>query len=138
MSNHFMPCHLSLLKNGTVEKFLKMVVRLPCMMLEITSAAVAYSSSEPSGSLSSLLPLVTIATHQGHRFCPFIPPLVPFLVPLRMALDGAARLLPRATFPLPGTKIALLASLPEACRVVISSNSLVVLTGSRPSSCTEV
>jgi hypothetical protein len=59
-------------------------------------------------------------------FCPFLPPLVPFLVLLTVALVGAARP-PLATIPtLPRMKAATTTSLLEVCRVAMSSSSLVV------------
>jgi hypothetical protein len=57
---------------------------------------------------------------------PMEPDLVSAFQALTVALDGAARLLPAAIFPLPRMKAAPTISSPEACRVVISSSSLAV------------
>jgi hypothetical protein len=59
-------------------------------------------------------------------FFPFLPPLVPFLMSLVVALGGGAWLPPVATFVLPRMKVAPTASSLEACWVVMSSSSLVV------------
>jgi hypothetical protein len=50
------------------------------------------------------------------------------LVPLTVALDGAARLALAVALVLPRTKVAPIASSPEVCRVAISSSSLVVFS----------
>jgi hypothetical protein len=71
---------------------------------------MTYSSVESSISLLSLLSPVVTATRRGSRFCPFLLPLVPFLVPLHVALDGAARPLSGTIFLSPRTKTALTTS----------------------------
>jgi hypothetical protein len=68
----------------------------------------------------------------GWHFCPFLPPLAPFLVLLTVALVGMA------VPALARMKAAPTASSLEVCRVVISSSSLVVFGGSRPISWTKV
>jgi hypothetical protein len=62
----------------------------------------------------------------GALVLPLLSPLVPFIVPLLVALDGVAQLLLGTIFLSPRTKTVMAASSPEACRVVISRSSLVV------------
>jgi hypothetical protein len=92
------------------------------------------SSSEFSISFPTL-PLFTVAVRQRMwHFWPFFPPLAPFLVLLTGILGGVDRLLPPAAPILAKVMAALTGSLPEACHVAKSSNSLVVCGCSRPSS----
>jgi hypothetical protein len=97
---------------GRFKKFLKMVLRLSCLVLEVM--------------LSGCDMLLTVtAMHRGCNFYPFLPPLVPFLAPLMVTLGGGARLPPATAFTLPRTKAALTTSSPEVCRVAMSSSFLV-------------
>jgi hypothetical protein len=59
----------------------------------------------------------------GASFCPLLPPLVPFVVPWLVALDGAQQLQLGAIFPSPWTKMTPTASSPVACWAVVSSSS---------------
>jgi hypothetical protein len=75
-----------------------------------------------------------VAVVSPRHFWPFFSPLAPFLVLLTGILGGVDRLLPPAAPILAKVMAALTGSLPEACHVAKSSNSLVVCGCSRPSS----
>jgi hypothetical protein len=83
------------------------------------------------GSLIVAPLLATTVTRWGHRFCPFLPPLAPFLAPLAVALVGVVLPPSVAAAVLPRTKAAPTASSPEACQVAMSSSSLVVFAYSQ-------
>jgi hypothetical protein len=111
---------------GHFEKFLEMVLRLSPLALEV----VLGDSDILLSRVASFLVIAIIMGHNsdvpGAPIMPFFLPLAPFLALLMVALDGAARLPLTVAFTLPRTKAAPTASLQEACRVVISSSSLVV------------
>jgi hypothetical protein len=84
---------------GRSEKFLKVIVRLPRLALEITLGshdmllirAIRFLVIAAGSNCDSL----------GHRFCPFFLPLALLLVHLTVALGGAPRLPLGTIFPSP-------------------------------------
>jgi hypothetical protein len=109
------------------EKFLEVLIRLPCLaLLEVT---LGGHHTLLVGAIHFLVVVVITGSNydlSGVPFLPFLLHLVPFLAPFSVALDGGPQLVLGTIFPSPRTKMALAASSPEACRVAISSNSLVV------------
>jgi hypothetical protein len=97
------------------KKFLYMVFQLPRLVLEI----VLSGRDMP---LVEVVHFLVIVVAVGSGCVPLLPPLVPLLV----ALNGATWLLPVTIFPSPRTMTVSTASSPEVCRVVILSSSLVV------------
>jgi hypothetical protein len=105
------------------KKFLYMVFQLPRLVLEI----VLSGRDMPLVEVVHFLVIVVAVgsgcvPSGGGGFCHLLPPLVPLLV----ALNGATWLLPVTIFPSPRTMTVPTASSPEVCRVVILSSSLVV------------
>jgi hypothetical protein len=103
-----------------------MVPRLLCLALEVALGSLDILLAEVTSFLIIAVITDCDSAALGRRFCTFLPHLAPFLTLLMVALEGGARLPPAAAFTLPRTKVSLTASSPEACRVAISSSSLVV------------
>jgi hypothetical protein len=110
---------------GCLEKFLEMIFGRSCLELKSRLAAATHPSSESPA---------TMVMRWGHDIYPLLPPLEPFLVPLNVVLVGVAQPQLVVVSKLPRTKAAPTASSTEACRVAMSSSSLVVFGHSRPSS----
>jgi hypothetical protein len=81
--------------------------------------------------VASFLTDAAVASHHSDAtwlaFLPLCVCLVPFLALLMVVLVGSTRPLPFAVFTLSRTKVAPTASSFEACQVVMSRNSLVIL-----------
>jgi hypothetical protein len=103
----------------TLRSFPKWFICCCVWRLNLCSMVVTYSLPESSAFSSSPSSLAAIMTLWGCHFCPFLPPLVPFLALLMAALDGAAQLLLATIFALPRMKVTPTASSLEVYRVVI-------------------
>jgi hypothetical protein len=125
------PNRVCMIGAGCLEKVLDVISGLPRLALEV----VLNSGNELLIGVTDLLvivpssQLVVIVTHWGHRFSPFLLPLVLLFAPLPAVLSGAPRPLPRGTFLFSWTKMALTTSSAKAC---------LVYHWSQPSSCTRV
>jgi hypothetical protein len=121
-------------RTGHFKNLLKVVFRRSHASLEVTFG----SYHELLTTVIDFFLDVAIAGHcsQATRlaFLPLLPPLAPFLALLTVVLMGAARPPPTAVSTLTKVKMTMIASLPEACRVAISRNSLVVCDCWWPSS----
>jgi hypothetical protein len=102
---------------GRFKKFFKMVLRLPHLVHEIM-----FSSHDilRIGVVGFLI-IAVIAGQDGNALrmllLPFLLPLVPFLAPLTVALDGVAWPPLAAAFTLTRMKVAATTSSQEVCRV---------------------
>jgi hypothetical protein len=114
-------------QTGHFEKFLKIVLQLPRLALEVTLDDREILLAGVINFLVVIIIADSDCNALGHRFCPLLLPLAPFLALLSVALDHATWLLLLAAFTLPKTKAAPTTSSPEACQMVRSSSSLVVL-----------
>jgi hypothetical protein len=114
-------------QTGRFEKFLKIVLQLPRLALEVTLGDRDILLVGVINFLAIVIIAGSDCNAPGHRFCPLLLPLAPFLALLSVALDHATWLPLLAAFALPKTKAAPITSSPEACQMVRSSSSLVVL-----------
>jgi hypothetical protein len=96
---------------GRIEKFLEMVFWLSRLALEITLDDCDILLIRVIHFLVVVVAMGSDCDLPKLRFCPFLPPLVPWPV----ALDDATHLPPGAIFALPRTKAAPTASSPEVC-----------------------
>jgi hypothetical protein len=111
---------------GHFEKLLQLIFWLPRLALEVTHNGCDILLIR---AVRVLIIIVTTSSDSDPpevSLLPLLPPLVPFLVPLPLTLNGVARLALGIVSPLPRIKTTLTASSPEVCRVAISSSSLVV------------
>jgi hypothetical protein len=121
-------------RTGRFEKFFKMIFGRLSLALEVMFGSCHALLTGITGFLITDAIAGFYGDATGHHFCPFLPHLAPFLVLLVVALVGMAWQLLAATSVLPGMKAAPTASSPKACRVAVSSTSVVVFYCSRPSS----
>jgi hypothetical protein len=122
------------IQTGRFATFLKIIFGQLSLPLEVELGSRYTLLIRVIGFLIAAATIGCYDDMMGSLFLPFLPPLMPFLVPLMVALVGAVQP-PLATAPaLPRTKAAPTASFPEACRVVMSSSTLVVSGCSWPSS----
>jgi hypothetical protein len=122
------------MRTSWFEKFLEVTFGWPSLPLEVTFGSHYALLAGVIGFLIATTITGYNGDAMGHRFCPFSPPLVPFLAPLTVALVGMARPLLVTALVLPRMKAAPTASLSEECWVAMSSSSLVVFGCLRPSS----
>jgi hypothetical protein len=126
------------MQTGRFKKFVEVVFGRTSLQLEVTFD----SHYEPLAGVVSFIATIAVAGHYGNatgwRFCPFLPPLTPLLALLMVALVGMARPSPAVIPALPRMKVAPTAPSPEACRVAMSSSSMIVFGHSRLSSLTKV
>jgi hypothetical protein len=78
-----------MVQTSHIEEFLKVLIRLPCLALEVM---LSGRNIHLIGAVRFLVIIVGVGSccdPLGGRLCPFLLPLSPFLVPLPLALDGA-------------------------------------------------
>jgi hypothetical protein len=112
---------------GCFEKFLKVVLRLPRLALEI----MLDGRDVLLIGVVCFLVITVVACSDcdalGCHFFPFLLPFAPFLASLVVALGHATRLPPSTAFTFTRMKAAPTTSLLEVCLVVMPNSCLVVL-----------
>jgi hypothetical protein len=83
-----------------------MILRLQHLVLEITLNSRYILLVKAIHFLLVVVAAGSDCDPSGCFFCPFLPPLEPFLGPLLVALDGAAQATPGTIFQSPKTKAA--------------------------------
>jgi hypothetical protein len=91
---------------GYFDKFLKMVLRLLHLMIEITLDNRDILLTRVINFLVITIIAGRNGDAQGHRFYPFLPSLTPFLAPLMAAFDGVGQPSLATAFTLPRTNAA--------------------------------